>query len=230
MQKERSKKGKLIVIDGTDGSGKATQMALLAERLRKAKYEVSLEDFPRYGKKSAGLVEEYLNGAYGTAKELGPYIPSLFYAVDRFAAKKEIENNLRAGNIVLSNRYTTASMGHQGGKIKDERERAKYFSWLQDLEFNFFGIPKPDLVILLSIPPKIAQGLIDKKSPRNYIANGFKRDMHEADLKHLQDAARTYEEMSRKFGYPLINCAKGKSVLPPAKISELVWKEVRKIL
>ena len=88
MQKTRSKRGKFIVIDGTDGSGKATQMALLAKRLKRLRHKISLEDFPRYGKKSAGLVEEYLNGAYGTAKELGPYIPSMFYAVDRFAAKK----------------------------------------------------------------------------------------------------------------------------------------------
>src|SRR5437868_7679519 len=98
------KKGKFIVIDGTDGSGKATQTKLLLHRLKKAGYKVRVEDFPQYGKKSAGPVEDYLNGLYGTADDLGPYIPSLFYAIDRFAAKARIEKHLAEGFVVIANR------------------------------------------------------------------------------------------------------------------------------
>src|SRR3989344_4441300 len=101
-------KGKLIVIDGTDGAGKSTQTALLVRRLRKDGYSVVAEDFPPYGKKSAGLVEEYLTGADGPPKRLGPYFPSILYAADRFAASARIRKNLAAGKIVICNRYVTA--------------------------------------------------------------------------------------------------------------------------
>src|SRR3954468_22900663 len=111
------KKGKFIVIDGTDGSGKATQTKLLVKRLQKSGHKVRIEDFPQYGKKSAGPVEDYLNGLYGSADQLGAYIPSIFYAVDRFAASERIRKHLAAGFIVVSNRYVTSNMAHQGGKI-----------------------------------------------------------------------------------------------------------------
>ena len=109
------KKGKFIVIDGTDGSGKATQTKLLVKKLRKEKYKVKLADFPQYNKKSAGLVEEYLSGKYGTEKNVGPYVASIFYACDRYDASFKIRKWLKEGNIVISNRYVTANMGHQGG-------------------------------------------------------------------------------------------------------------------
>lgn len=221
--------GKLIVIDGTDGSGKATQTALLVKRLKKRGYKVEIEDFPQYGKKSAGLVEEYLNGRYGTAKELGPYIPSMFYAVDRFAASFRIRKNLNEGKIVVSNRYVTANLGHQGGKIAKISEREKFYKWLVDLEFNFFKIPKPDLNIILHLPAGIAQKLVDGKGRRDYV-NGRKRDLHEADLNHLKAAEKTYLEISRKFHYPLVECFKDGKILSRGEIADIIWRKVTKIL
>ena len=107
-------KGKLIVLCGTDGSGKATQAELLAERLKKEGHDVEVVDFPNYGEKSAALVEMYLNGDFGTAEEVGPYRASVFYAVDRYASSKKMKKWLDEGKIIVSNRYVSANIGHQG--------------------------------------------------------------------------------------------------------------------
>ena len=119
-------KGKLIVIDGTDGTGKTTQTKLLVKRLQKIGIKAHMEDFPQYGKKSAGPVEDYLTGQYGGAEQLGAYIPSIFYAVDRFAASERIRKFLKQGYTVIANRYVTANMAHQGGKIRNRRERSRF--------------------------------------------------------------------------------------------------------
>lgn len=210
------KAGKLIVIDGADGSGKATQTALLVKNLRKAGYKVKAEDFPQYGQKSAGAVEDYLAGRYGSAVELGPYIPSTFYAIDRFAAAGRVRDNLKKGMIVVSNRYVTASMGHQGGKIADKKNRDKYFKWLEDLEYNFYGIPKPDLNLILHMPPRVAQRLLGKK-----------RDLHEADPGHLKAASAAYVEISKKFKYPLIECYENGRILRRKDIAAKIWQITR---
>jgi len=223
------RKGKLIVIDGTDGTGKATQTKYLVEKLEKEGYKVAVEDFPRYGEKSAVLVEEYLNGVYGTAKELGPYIPSVFYAVDRFAASFRIRENLKKGVIVVSNRYVTASMGHQGGKMAKGADRNKFYKWLTDLEYKLFKIPHPDLNLILHMPAEVAQSLVDRKAPRKYI-HGFKRDIHEADLKHLQAAEKNYLEIHKKFKYPLIECYVEGEILSKETVAELILAKVKKVL
>lgn len=222
-------KGKFIVIDGTDGAGKATQTELLLKHLKKNGHYVVVEDFPQYGKKSAGLVEDYLNGLYGKAKELGPYIPSMFYAVDRFAASKRIRQNLKDGKIVVSNRYVTANMGHQGGKIVAAAARQKFYRWVQDLEYNFFKIPRPDLNLILHMPAKVAQELVDHKGARQYV-NGKKRDIHEADLKHLRDAEKAYLEISKMYKFPVVECYQNKRILLREEIAKQVWEKVKKIL
>ena len=158
----QNNKGKFIVIDGTDGSGKATQAGLLAEKIKKENFSVELADFPQYGQKSAGLIEEYLNGKYGTAADVGPYRGSIFYACDRYDASFKIKKWLNEDKIVVSNRYVTANMAHQGGKIKNAEDRKKYFNWLNDLEYEIFNIPKPDINIILHVDAAIAQKLVDK--------------------------------------------------------------------
>ena len=222
-------KGKLIVIDGTDGSGKATQTELLVERLKKENYQVKTTDFPQYGKRSAALVEDYLNGEFGSAKEVGPYRASIFYAVDRYAASFKIREWLDKGKIVVSNRYVSANMGHQTGKIKDKKERDKFLEWLEDLEYNIFRIPKPDKNILLYMPPEIGQRLVDKKGHRDYIG-GKKRDIHEADIKHLRDAAEAYLYVAKKYNWVVIYCAPDNRLKTREEIHELVWREIKKIL
>ena len=137
--------GKFIVIDGTDGSGKGTQTKILVKRLENLGYDVAMADFPQYGQASAGLVEQYLNGNYGTAEEVGPYKASIFYACDRYDASFKIRKWLEEGKIVISNRYVTANMGHQGGKISNRKKRKKYFDWLYELEYKIFNIPKVEV-------------------------------------------------------------------------------------
>lgn len=224
------KKGKLIVIDGTDGSGKATQIGLLSKRLKKAGYKVRKADFPRYGKKSAMLVEEYLNGKFGKAEDVTPYQGSIFYASDRYAASFQVKKWLSEGKIVLANRYVTANMGHQGGKIKDKKERKKFFRWLYDLEYNIFLIPKPDVNLILHVNAEIAQKLIDKKVKRNYIAKGT-RDIHENDLDHLRSAEKSFQEIARTFSdIQLVECIEDNKIMDVEKISAIIWERVKKIL
>lgn len=221
--------GKFIVIDGTDGSGKATQTKLLVEKLQDQNYPVKMIDFPQYGKKSAGLVEEYLNGVYGNANDVGPYRASIFYACDRYAASFEIKKWLADGNIVIANRYINSNMGHQAGKISDLAEREKYLAWLEDLEYNIFQIPRPDVNILLYLPPQIGQQLVDKKGQRDYVG-GQKRDIHEADLQHLINAANAYKYVADKYGWQTIDCAPDNKILPIETINEKLWQIIKDIL
>lgn len=227
-QKKETQRGRFIVIDGTDGSGKATQTNLLVEELKLGGYPVEMTDFPQYGTKSAGLIEEYLNGKYG---QVGPEAASIFYAIDRFDASFKICQWLKEGKIVISNRYVTANAGHQGGKISDNMERLKFFKWLDNLEYNIFGVPKPDLNIVLHVPAEMAQKLVDKKSAaeRKYV-NGKKRDLHEADLQHLRNAEKAYLEIARLFpNTKLVECVKGNELLSPGEIHNKVWELVRRI-
>lgn len=222
-------KGKLIVIDGTDGSGKGTQVALLLKRLKREGYRTHLVDFPQYGKKSAGPVEEYLNGKYGM---LNPYQGSLLYAVDRLDASFAIRNALTEGRVVIANRYVTANAGHQGAKIAGFRERQKFFRWLDELEYGVIGLPRPDLTLVLRVPAHIAQMLVDKKSKQARVyAQGKKRDIHEADLGHLRRAEQTYVQIAETFPrVELLECTVGDVLLPVQEVHEMIWKKIQRFL
>ena len=137
--------GKLFVIDGTDGSGKQTQFNKLAERLEKENIKFKKISFPNYDSPSSSLVKMYLDGEFGeNAKDISPYIASTFYAADRYATyKKNLEEFYKNGGIILADRYTTANMVHQAGKISNKEEREKFLNWLWDFEFNLYGIPVP---------------------------------------------------------------------------------------
>lgn len=223
------KEGKLIVIDGTDGSGKKTQTDLLVNYLKVNDYQVEVADFPRYGQKSAGLVEQYLNGVYG---QVNPEATSIFYAVDRFDASFQIRKWLQAGKIVVSNRYVTANAGHQGGKIANQADRVAFFKWLDKLEYGIFGIPKPDLNIILHVPAEIAQQLVDNKPTEQRQYNqGKKRDLHEEDLEHLKNAEKVYLEISELFpNTRLVECMEAGRLLAPQEIHNKVWELVRRIV
>lgn len=215
--------GKFIVIDGTDGSGKATQTRLLHERLKTEGFDVVAFNFPQYGKKSAGLVENYLNGDYGTAEEVGPYRASIFFACDRYDASFSIKGELNAGKIVLTDRYVTANMGHQGGKLTDRYDRKEYFAWLENLEFVQFGIPKPDLNIILHVAPEIGQKLVGVR--------GNKQDIHETDLHHLKNAEQAYLEIAQIMpNMVLVECVRDNEIMSRETIAELIWQEVIKII
>lgn len=225
----QKKIGKLIVIDGVDGSGKKTQTDILVRRLIKEGYQVKVADFPRYGERSAALVEDYLNGKFGDAKSVNSYAASIFYAVDRYAASFEIKKWLDQGKIVISNRYVSANMGHQCGKLKTKNEKDKFLKWLNHLEFGIFGLPKPDKNILLYVAPGIGQKLVDKKGHRDYIG-GTKRDVHEADINHLRDAVNTYLYVAKKYHWDVIKCFSGSKMRHIEDISQEIWQKVKNIL
>jgi dTMP kinase len=189
--------GKLIVIEGGDGSGKATHLKLALEHLKEIGREVEVFDFPQYGTKSAGPVEEYLNGKYGDLHEVSPYAASLLYAVDRFDASRKIQRVLGAGNLVLSNRYVLSNAAHQGVKIKDPAERQKFWKWLEELEYGTLELPRPNLTIFLHVPADIGYGLVAKKSERTHL-HGKQRDIHEANLPYLKEVEAMYVELAKK--------------------------------
>lgn len=227
----RRTKGKFFVIEGTDGSGKTEQFKRLLKRVRRAGYPVATFDFPQYRKPSAYFVTEYLNGRYGGWKEVGPYKASLFYAMDRFDVGGKLRAAVAKGNIVVSNRYVSSNMGHQGAKIADPRERKKFFRWLYDLEYRILGLPKPDCILVLHVPARVAQKLVDRKGSREYV-KGVKRDLHEADIGHLLQAERTYLEMVRMFprDFKLVECVERGRLLSIPEVHERIWKVVRKYL
>ncbi len=229
--KSNSKKGKFIVLDGIDGSGKATQTQKLVEFLKSEGYKIAQFDFPQYSKPSAYFVEKYLNGRYGKFLKVGPYKASLFYALDRFDVRDKMEKALREGKIVLSNRYVAANMGHQGSRISDSKVRAEFFYWVQHLEYDIFEIPRPDLNILLHLPAKLAQKLVDKKQKRAYLTKG-KRDLHEASRTHLSRAERTYREIARfdPQHFVLINCMKNGSLMSIDEVHAKVKEKVLSVL
>jgi len=223
-------KGKLIVIDGIDGSGKGTQVDLLLARLNQEGWPSLKVDFPKHGEKSAGLVDNYLNGKYGGASEVNPFVASFFYALDRYDSKQEMHEWLASGKNIISNRYVTANMGHQGAKFGTAEKRRAYFEWLDNYEYNVFGIPRPDLNIILHVPAEKAQELVDNKQQRLY-TNGQARDLHEADIEHLKRAEQTYLEMCRLFpSYELVECVRDREMMPVEEIHELIWEKVQKLV
>jgi len=225
------RKGKFIVIEGTDGSGKTAQFQELVGHLKIKGIDVVTFDFPQYGKQSSYFVREYLNGQYGTWEEVGPYKASMFYALDRYDVGWQIRRWLDEGRVVLSNRYVSSNMGHQGAKIHSPAKRKKFFAWLHELEYGILEIPKPDLTIVLHVPAPIAQSLVDKKGKREYIG-GIRRDIHEADLTHLRQAEETYLAMVKMFPreYRLVECVEKKQLLSIDAVHGRVWKIISRLL
>ena len=219
---------KFIVIDGTDGSGKATQTELLAQRLRRAGFDVETADFPQYNTKSAGLVEEYLSGKYGSPDEVGPYRASIFYACDRYDASFKIKKWLSEGKIVISNRYLAANLGHQGGKIDNPLERKHFFDWLYQLEYEIFNIHRPDLNIILHVPAEISQSLARQRLKLDWV--GKTNDIHQDDPSHLKKAEQAYLQVAQSFpDFVLIECAENGRMKSREEISDLVWDELIKL-
>jgi dTMP kinase len=222
--------GTFIVIEGTDGSGKGTQFELLCERLRQAGYEIATFDFPQYGQPSSYFVKQYLNGEYGNASEVGPYTASLFYALDRYEAAPRIKKALSEGKIVVSNRFTGSSMGHQGTKFRTPEERRGYFIWLDNLEFEMLHVPRPDISFVLRVPAEIAEGLIDKKGDREYTDK--KRDIHEADHAHMQKSVEVYDDLTQLFprDFQRIDCVRSGKMLDVNTIQNMLWEKITPLL
>jgi thymidylate kinase/thymidylate synthase ThyX len=227
---EDKQQGVFIVIEGTDGSGKGTQFELLKTTLIDEGYEVATFDFPRYKEPSSHFIKEYLNGAYGTADEVGPYTGSLFFALDRYEVANDIRKALSEGKVVLANRFTGSNMAHQGTKFDHPEERRGYFIWLDNLEFEMLGIPRPTKSFVLRMPAEVAQQLVDKKGKRDYTDK--KRDIHEADLSHMQRSVEVYDDLCQLFpkDFEQIDCVRNGNLLSINDIQKMIWEKIEPFL
>jgi dTMP kinase len=220
-------KGKLIVIDGTDGSGKKTQTKLLIDKLNHEGHRAVSASFPQYGKKSAGPTEEFLSGKYGRTEDINSYAASLFYAIDRFDLSHELKKLIQEGYLVVLDRYVDSNAGHQGGKIKDPEKRKKFIEWLYDLEYSLLGIPRPDLVVILHVPVNISIGLIPHKQTLIQIEKN-----HVLEFDHLKNAESAYLWLAEQFpqDHRLVECIEEERLLSPEEIHEKIWQVVKPIL
>lgn len=224
--------GAFIVIDGTDGSGKGTQTTRLRDRLAAAGRDVVLVDFPRYGHPAAHFVERYLRGEYGPLEAVDAYRASTFYALDRFDASFEIRAALGRGAVVVSNRYVSANKGHQMAKIVGAEERRRFLAWVNHLEYELFGIPKPDLTILLHVPADVGFDLVARKDERAYL-QGKIRDIHENDRAHLRAAEEAYlalVQLDPVENWRRLECVVDGRLLSIEDVADRVWDAVRSIL
>ena len=222
--------GNLFVIDGTDGSGKQTQFEKLKERLSKDGIEYKTVSFPNYDSPSSSLVKMYLSGEFGeNAKDVSPYIASTFYAADRYATfKKDLEEYYNNGGIILADRYTTANMVHQAGKISNKEEREKFMAWLFDLEFNIYGLPKPSKVFFLNMPPEKTIELMAGRE--NKFSHTEVKDIHERDKSHLLDSYNAACDVAKQYGWYEVKCAPNGEIRTREDIHEEIYKEVKKVL
>lgn len=228
------KKGKLIVLDGTDGSGKATQTKLLQARLKKEGYRVQTLDFPQYEKNFfGGLIGECLAGEHGDFVSIDPYIGSTLYAADRFESKDKIMRWLKAGCVVVLDRYVSSNQIHQGGKITDAKKRKQFLEWLEKMEYGVFGIPRPDGIIYLDVPVALSQKLLaskGQKEKKTYLKKR-KTDVVEGSQKYLDDSRQSALLLVKKQNRWLrVECAKKDEILSREIIAEKVWEQVKKIL
>lgn len=220
--------GKLFVIDGTDGSGKQTQFEKITERLKKEGKDIKVVSFPNYESESSSLVKMYLSGKFGeNAKDISPYIASTFYAADRYATyKTEYEEYYKNGGIILADRYTTANMVHQAGKIKDIKEREKFLRWLWDFEFNLYGLPVPTKAFFLNMPTEYAIKLMENRE--NKITHENKKDIHERDASHLKDAYEAACSLVDKYDWYEVKCVKNGEIRSIEDIHEEIYNELIK--
>lgn len=226
----RSLKGKLIVIEGCDGSGKATQTKMLYERLLSEKYNVRKVEYPNYSSQSSALVKMYLNGNFGKDPEdVNAYVASTFYGVDRFASyKMDWKEFYEQGGIILADRYTTANMIHQASKIDDAKEKNKFLEWLWDFEFNIFGLPVPDCVIFLDMSPEYSRQLvIDRK---NKFTGNSQKDIHESDYPYLIKSYENALYIAHKYNWNKVSCVQDKRIKGMDEIHEDIYSLVKKIL
>ncbi len=222
--------GKLFVIDGTDGSGKQTQFEKLKERLTKEGVDYRVVSFPNYDDPSSSLVKMYLSGEFGeNAKEVSPYIASTFYAADRYATyKRFLEKYYQEGGLILADRYTTANMVHQAGKIKEKKEREKFLDWLWDFEFNLYGLPVPTKAFFLNMPPEYALKLMEHRE--NKFTHTDKKDIHERDKNHIIDSYEAACDLVDKYNWYDVKCVKNSEIRPIEEIHEEIYEEIKKYL
>ncbi len=221
------KKGKLIILEAGDASGKATQTRLLFERLRAEGRDVTRVEFPDYASDSSALVRMYLRGDFGgEAADVDAYAASAFFAVDRYASfRMKWGAAYRKGGIILSDRYTTSNMAHQAVKLADEAARRAYLAWLQDFEYVRLGLPRPDAVVFLDMPPEVSDQLLAARAKETGAS-----DIHEKDKAYLHRVHAAYAEAARQFRWARVVCAEDGAPRRPEAIAEDVYAAVAPVL
>ncbi len=196
-------RGKLIAVEGIDGSGKQTQVRLLARALESRGHQVLSTGFPHYDSWFGKMVGQFLNGDFGPLDSVDPHFTALLYAGDRFEGKRPIVAALESGEVVLADRYVGSNLAHQSARTAPEK-RAEFRAWIEHLEYNIYQLPKEDLVLYLRLPPHEAQTLVAKKSARKY--TDAAHDILESNIRHLQDAAAMYDLLARGSNWKTIEC------------------------
>lgn len=216
-------KSKLIVIEGLDGSGKATQTKLLADKLTSMGRTVRKLEFPDYDSPSSSLVKMYLNGDFGkNPEDVNAYAASAFYAVDRAASYlKNWKNDCNNGSVILCDRYCTSNIIYQMSKVKND-ERDGFIEWQSDFEYNKLGLPVPDAVIYLDVDPDVSQRLMEKR----YGGDKSKMDLHEKNVKFLRECRESAVYATQKCGWIKIDCCENGDI----KSIEQIAAEIEKVV
>ena len=219
--------GKLIVLEGTDGSGKSTQFALLCRQLEREGRRFHRLVFPRYQEESSALIRLYLSGAFGAQPgDVNAYAASSFYAVDRYASyRQDWGRDYEHGGLILADRYTTSNAVHQGAKVPPQ-EREDFFRWLYEYEYGRLGLPKPDLVCYLDMPTELALSLLRSREERTHT----QADIHERDGAYMAECRRCALSAANVLGWTVISCAAGGAPRGVEEIEQDIWSAVSRAL
>lgn len=219
----------LIVIEGVDCSGKETQTERLVKRLAEEGKNAERITFPNYESESSGAVKMYLRGDLGkNAYDVNPYAASVLFAADRFASFKSSHGWGIEEKVVVADRYVTSNMVHQASKIESEEEKRKYIAWLRDLEYGKLGLPKPDLVIFLDMPPEMSLRLNEER--KNKITGKDAKDIHEGNIDYLRQSYNNAHFVASEECWRVIKCAAGERLKTIDEIAEEIFAAVREIL
>ncbi len=218
--------GRLLALEGIDGSGKGTQAALLADRARADGRTVVTVSFPTYdGNPFAQAIADYLNGEFGAADEVHPELAALLYAADRFHARTRLLDAIAAHDLVVCDRYVASNAAHQGAKLQGA-ERRRLLDWLDAVEFGEFGLPRPDVVVLLDTPVALARTLVARKGERGYTT--LEADIHEADTAHTTATREVYLELAERDNWRVVMTAGDDGTLRDVdEIADEIWESVR---
>jgi dTMP kinase len=226
-------KKRFFVIEGADGTGKATQTSLLAERLEKDGEKVCQISFPNYTNNHLGkLIREALDGKHGDFLSVDPYIASTLYAVDRFESKEWLENKLEEGYVVITDRYVSANQIHQGAKCTTKEELDQLLTWLDTLEHYTFGLPRPTAVVYMDVPLEISLELIKKRA----LSSNAKSDLAESNKEHLEHVRRASDWLREKDqSWITIECARGEGAtledfLSKEDVHERIYEKIQPYL
>ena len=226
-----SLKHTLIAIEGTDGSGKKTQVKKLYDYLKRKNYEAVVVSFPNYESLSSGPVRMYLGGEFGDSADcFNAYQASTMYAVDRMCTMKTLLKSLTTDTIIIFDRYTQSNMIHQASKIQDEQGIDEFLEWLDGMEFEMLRIPRVDKVIFLDVPVEISYKITTAREQMK-IGEAWSYDIHERDKKHLVDSYLAGKYVAQKYGWDVVNCAgKNGELKSINEIHEMVKKVVKPML